>query len=447
MGVNPSVADLGAGELRQRLASGALRATELAQAFLSRIRERDGAIQAFAWCDPDFVMKQAGAIDGLRGKGRPLGALHGLPVALTDTIDTLRIPTENGTAADKERVPFRDAAIVERLKAEGAIILGKTVTSELGLSGRSTARNPANPDHAAGGASAGAAAAVAAGMAPLAISAQSRASTATEASFCGIAGYRPTFGSISRRGVLANATSLDIPGIFARNPQDAALLAETLFGHDPKDTVTQLAPHPRLLETCLSATPVKPVFGFVRTPFWDQADAQIQDAFSELADLLGDNCFEAELPSAFSDAGTILDTIALAETAKSLAGYHARKVESLGAHVKETIEAGNAIRARDYLAALDWPTVYNAGLGEIFERCDAILTPATPGPAPAGDMAGGDTMFGGLWALCGLPSVTLPLFEAGNGLPMGVQLVGPKVSDGRLLRTARWLGEMVAGTD
>jgi Asp-tRNA(Asn)/Glu-tRNA(Gln) amidotransferase A subunit family amidase len=391
-------------------------------------------------------MKQAEAMDDYRRTGRPIGALHGLPVAIKDIFDTTRIPSENGTAADSGRIPLHDAAVVERLKSEGAIILGKTATVELAYLGPVPTKNPADHARTAGGSSSGSAAAVAAGMAPLAIGSQTEGSITVPASYCGVTGYKPTFGTISRRGMLSQAPSLDTVGVFARSPQDAALLAETLAGHDDRDSATAFAPNPRLLETALSKPPVKPDFALVRTPFWDEADEQLRDAFVELAGFLGENCFEAELPGAFNQAKKALETIGLAEMAKSFAGYHTRKKDALGPAMIEAIETGNSILARDYLAALDWPRVYNAGLDEIFERCDVILTPAVPGPAPEGTGTG-NPVFAGLWSLCGLPTVTLPLLEAQNGMPMGVQLVGPKGSDGRLLRTARWLSQAVAGAE
>lgn len=231
--------------------------------------------------------------------------------------------------------------------------------------------------------------------------------------------------------------------MFARSVEDAALVAEVLYGSDPQDLSTRPAPHPRLLEQACSAPPVRPMFAFVRAPFWDRADEQTHAAFRELTDLLGEYCFEADLPTAFGDAPQILQTINFAEAAKHYARYFARGRDAMAGSVRAAIEKGNAIAARDYIAALDWREVFNAGIGEIFERCDAIITPAAPGPAPAGLETTGDPVFNGLWSLCGTPAVTIPVLEAENGLPMGVQLVGPRGHDGRLLRTARWLSEFI----
>lgn len=207
---------LGVVELRDRLASGALDALALVESYIARIESREEVVGAWAWFDPEFARAQARTLDSYRRAGRPLGRLHGLPVGLKDVIDTRSIPTENGAAHDKGRVPLRDAFIVERLKAEGAIIMGKTVTTELAFMHPGKTTNPHNPAHSPGGSSQGSAAAVADGMVPLAIGTQTGGSVIRPASFCGVTGYKPTFGAIPRRGVLTQSPSLDTIGAFCQ---------------------------------------------------------------------------------------------------------------------------------------------------------------------------------------------------------------------------------------
>ncbi|MEX0923413.1 MAG: amidase [Rhodovibrionaceae bacterium] len=433
----------GALTLRDRLAGGALRAADLASALLERIAAVEPEVQAWAWLDGDFVLQQAKALDARRASGAAIGPLHGLPVAVKDIVDTARIPTENGSSLDAGRVPTADAFVVERLKAAGALILGKTVSAELAFLHPGKTRNPHNPAHSPGGSSSGSAAAVAAGMAPLALGTQTGGSVIRPAAFCGVVGFKPSFGAIPRRGILAQSPSLDTVGVFARDVEDAALLAETLYGHDPADPATRPAPPPRLLDTALSEPPVTPMFAFVRPPRWEDADPQTHMALREVTDALGENCFEAVLPTAFDEAAAIRERINYAEMAKCYYSYERRGREQLSEILLKAIDAGKAELARDYIAALDWPGVLNAGLEEIFERCDAILTPATLGPAPGRETTG-DGIFNGLWTLCGTPAVTLPLFEAEDGLPMGLQLVGRRGDDARLLRTARWLAARFA---
>jgi Asp-tRNA(Asn)/Glu-tRNA(Gln) amidotransferase A subunit family amidase len=437
--------DLGAVALRDRLAAGALKAADLAEAAIARIEATEPELRAWAWFDPDFVRAQGKALDAHRATGRPVGALHGVPVGIKDIIDTARIPTENGTPLDAGRVPREDAFVVARLKAAGALILGKTATTELAFFSSAPTRNPANPAHTPGGSSAGSAAAVAAGQTPLAVGTQTAGSVIRPAAFCGVVGFKPSFGAVPRTGILAQSPSLDTVGVFARSVPDAALLAETLYGHDPRDRATAPAPPPRLLEIATAPPPLAPVFAFVRPPGWDDADPDTRAALEELAAHLGDRCFEAPLPGAFAQAAEIRERVNLAELAKCYHPYERRGRDALSAPLRAAIDAGKAIPARDYIAALDWPDVLNAGVEELLARCDVILAPAAPGPAPEGLGATGSPIFNGLWTLCGMPAVTIPVLQASNGLPMGVQLVGRRGDDGRLLRTARWLMEHIAG--
>ena len=458
---------LGAAELRERLASGALDAEALVRRCLERIAAREEAVGAWSWLDAEHALEQARMRDRQRRTGRPVGALHGLPVALKDIVDTRDVPTENGTPFDAGRVPRESAWIARRLEAEGAVMLGKTVTTELAFLHPGKTRNPANGAHTPGGSSSGSAAAVADAMVPLAVGTQTGGSIIRPAAFCGAVGFKPTFGAIPRSGILSQSPSLDTVGVFAADVEGAALLAENLFGHDEHDGASVARPFPRLLDTARQPPPVEPTLAFVRTPWWERADEDTRAAFAELADALGESCFEADLPERFAEAPSVRERINLAEMSRHYHGYGARDSVGNGTDggsresgesggcaeerarlsplMRETLERGRRISAHDYLAALDWPGVLNAGLDALFDRCDAVLTPAAPGPAPEGLDGTGDAIFNGLWTLCGTPAITLPLLESSNSLPMGVQLVGRRGDDARLLRTARWLVERLQG--
>lgn len=442
-GPDPVLA-LSAVEMRDRLATGALRAAELASACLAQIAAREPEVQAWAWLDGDHVMAEAQRLDRLRQSGAAIGPLHGLPVALKDVIDTKGIPTENGCALDKGRTPQRDAAIVAQLRAAGAIVMGKTVTAELAFLAPGKTHNPHNPAHTPGGSSQGSAAAVAAGMVPLAVGTQTGGSVIRPAAFCGVTGFKPTFGRIPRTGVLAQSPSLDTLGVFARTPEDAAMLAEVIFGHDAGDPATEPMPTPRLLDVARSAPPVTPTLAFVRLPGFDAADEDMRLAMEELAAALGEQCFEASLPNAFDEAAAIRERINFAEMAKFYYNYERRGLDQLSPEMRDAMEKGRAIPARDYLAALDWPDIFYAAFTEILARADAMLVPAAPGPAPEGLGSTGSAIFNGVFTLCGMPAVTIPIFTAGNGLPMGAQLVGRRGDDARLLRTAAWLSRHAA---
>ncbi len=426
--------------LRDRLAAGELRAIELAEACLARIGEVDDVIHAWAFLDRDHVLKRAERLDRQRKAGRPVGPLHGLPVGVKDIIDTADMPTGNGTPIDAGRRPRRDAAVVARLRAAGALVMGKTVTTEMAYFTPGKTRNPHDPGRTPGGSSSGSAAAVASGMVPLAIGTQTAGSVIRPAAFCGVFGFKPTHGTIPRTGILQLSAELDTVGTFATTLQGAALLAETLQGHDPEDADTRIeAPH-RLLDDCRSALPLRPLFAFVKQPAWEMAEPTTAEAFADLADVLGDLCDEVELPEQFANGAAAQNRLMLTGFARNLRGYFERAGEGLSPRMREAIEEGRAITAEDYLSARDWREVLNAGLERIFDRYDAILTPAAAGEAPTGE-ATGDPAFCRLWSLCGTPAVSLPLLTGPAGMPLGVQLVGRRGWDGRLLRTARWLVE------
>jgi Asp-tRNA(Asn)/Glu-tRNA(Gln) amidotransferase A subunit family amidase len=442
----PDLADLTALDARERLASGAATAVELTTACLRRIADRDGAIQAWAFLDEEYALARAAAVDAYRQTGRPTGSLHGLPVGVKDIIDTRDLPTENGNELDRGRRPADDAWLVARLRAAGAVVLGKTVTTECAYLAPARTRNPRDPQRTPGGSSSGSAAAVASGMVPLAVGTQTGGSVIRPASFCGIVGFKPTFGLIPRTGVLRTSRHLDTVGTFGRSVEDAALLADVLAGHDAADPDTSPMPPPRLLDTALAEPPVTPQLAFVKTPAWSGVDSDCAEGFGELIAALGDRCDDVELPAVFAEGATAHRRIMLAEIAHNLRHYYDRGADRLADETRAAVEEGRAVAATEYLASLDWRETLHAGVEEVFERYDAIVTPAATGEAPAGLHSTGSAAFNVLWSLLGVPAITLPLLTGMNGLPVGVQLVGRRGNDGRLLRTARWLVRTLASS-
>ena len=431
---------LGAAEAASGLAEGRFSSEDLVAACLARIKLDDERVQAWAFLDPEHALHQARDADLRRREGKPLGPLHGIPVGVKDIIDTEDMPTEDGTVLHAGRRPMDDATLVAMLRAAGAIIMGKTVTTELATYSPGKTRNPRNPEHTPGGSSSGSAAAVAARMVPLAIGTQTNGSVIRPAAYCGVIGYKPSFGLISRHGVLKQSRPLDQIGVMARSVEDVALLAEQIIGFDENDTDTRPRARPLLRETALQEPPVPPTLAFVKTPVWKMADAQCQEAFAELAAHLGERAEEVKLPAAYKDAWKWHQTIMEADLAKNYEAEYKQGKDKLSAVLREQIERGRRVRAMDYNRALDMIPALNRGLGELFElRYEAILTPATTGTAPQGLDSTGSPAFCTLWTLCGLPAITLPLMQGEDGLPLGVQLVGPRGSDARLLRTAQWL--------
>ena len=435
--------ELGAGEAGARIRRGEISAEALVRACLERIEAVDGEVEAWSHLDPDHALEQARRADAAHQAGIDLGPLHGLPVGVQDIYDTSDMPTENGTPLHAGRRPNRDATAVALLRQAGAIVLGKTVTTELAFYAPGKTRNPHDPARTPGGSSSGSAAAVASGMVPLALGSQTNGSVIRPAAFCGVCGYKPTHGTISRNGVLALSRALDTLGVFARSVADLALVAEPLTVFDDRDPDMRPQGRPRLVEGVAQAPPLEPNFAFVKTPAWDRADADTREAFAELVGVLGPRCDEVPLPEVFEGAIGWHRTVMFADFAKSFAALYDRGRDRLSAVMREAIEEGRRCLALDYNRALDWRDVLNNGLNEIFERYDAILTPAAPGEAPLGLEATGSPAFCTLWTFCGTPAVTVPLLRGSNGLPMGVQLVGRRGDDARLLRTARWLTEAV----
>jgi len=435
--------ELSAAEAIRAQRAGEMSSEELVSACLERIDAVEGDVEAWAHLDRDFALAQARALDEFRQAGGSVGPLHGVPVGVKDIIDTEDLPTENGTVLDAGRQPRDDSRVVSLLRQAGAVILGKTVSTELAVYGPGKTRNPHDRNRTPGGSSSGSAAAVAAYMTPLAVGTQTNGSVIRPSAFCGVVGFKPTHGLIPRTGILPQSPWLDTVGVMGRSVGDAALIAEAIVAYDPGDRHTTLRARPRLSEIAAEAPPLTPYLAFVKSAVWDHADTETQDAFAELADFLGDDCDTVDLPEPFGLAVRLHRMIMCADLAKSFAAYYERGADRLTETLRAMIEEGRTTLAVDYNRAVDWREVLNAGLDQIFDRYDAIITPATTGVAPSGLGSTGSPEFCTLWTYCGTPAVTLPLMEGDGGLPLGVQLVGRRGDDARLLRTARWLVERV----
>ena len=278
-------------------------------------------------------------------------------------------------------------------------------------------------------------------MVPLALGTQTNGSVIRPAAYCGVFGFKPGHGLISRAGILRQSPPLDQVGVMANSLLDLALLAEVLMGYDPADPALRPSAHARMLEVATQPPPVVPDLGFVRTPVWDQAEDETKAAFDELVATLGERVAAVDLPAAFDEAVQLHGTIMEADLARSFAPEYQRGRDRLSARLCQMSERGQQCLAVDYNRAVDAIPRLVQALEPLFERYDALLTPATTGPAPHGLDSTGSPVFCTIWTLCGMPALTLPLLQAGNGLPLGVQLVGRKGDDARLLRTARWLIE------
>jgi Asp-tRNA(Asn)/Glu-tRNA(Gln) amidotransferase A subunit family amidase len=433
------LASLTATAAAAELARGTFTAQDYLAALLERIGEVEPEVQAFAHFDADYAMEQARRLDEWRLSGAPLGRLHGVPVAVKDIIDTTDYPTECGSPYFAGRRPSKDAYAVRRLREAGAVIIGKTVTTEFAYFNPGKTRNPHNPEHTPGGSSSGSAAAVAAGMVPLAIGTQTNGSVIRPASFCGVYGVKPSKGLVSRSGALPLSSTLDVVGPFARSLQDVALMLDVLAGYDPDDADTKPFAAANFSAVAEESFPIAPRFAFMPTPAWDKAEPETQRAFEQLAEKLGDACIRVELPAEFADAWKVHRTIMYAEMAYNLGEIADRGGDMISKVLRDLIDEGRKIGAVQYQDALAEACAIRESLAGYFLHCNAILTPAARGAAPKTLTATGDPVFCSLWTLSGLPSISLPLLEDKEGMPVGVQLVGAPHDDARLLRNANWL--------
>ena len=430
-------------DARALIERGLLTSCELVEACLERIDELEPTIGAWAHLDRDIALQQARAADEFRKSGLPIGALHGLPIGIKDIIDTADYPTERSTVLHQGRQPDRDATLVSLLKEAGAIILGKTVSTEMAVYAPGKTRNPHNPEHTPGGSSSGSAAAVAAAMVSLSVGTQTNGSVIRPAAYCGVYGYKPSFGRISRHGVLEQSPPLDTIGVFARDLADLALIADVLMRYDAQDSAMIPIAPPCIAGIMAQEVPANPHFAFVRSPVWDQVEEVTRDGLRELIDATNQAQQKTidivDLPPLFDDLHEDHRRLMEGDLARSFADEYQRGKEELSPVLREMIERGQQVSSDDYDNALARMQEYNAFLEQVFEDFDAILTPSTAGPAPAGLTATGSPVMNTIWTFCGTPALNVPLLQSAEGLPIGVQVVGAKDDDGRLFRSTRWL--------
>jgi Asp-tRNA(Asn)/Glu-tRNA(Gln) amidotransferase A subunit family amidase len=440
-----SLSALGLAEAAGDIREGRATSEELVRDCLARIDEVEPQVQAWAFLDREHALTQARALDEHRRHGKATGPLHGVPIGIKDIFDTSDYPTEFGSPLWAGRTPRRDAAVVARLRAAGAVIMGKTVTTEYAYYHPGKTTNPHDPARTPGGSSSGSAAAVAAFMVPGAIGSQTNGSVIRPAAFCGVVGFKPTHGLIPRSGALLLSRALDHVGVFARSVEDAALLAEVMAGFDAEDADTRPIARPPLRAVAMSEPPLPPRLAFVRTPAWQHAEPVTAEAFGELVETLGETVSEVEIGESFARAIDMHQAVMEVEMAHNFHRDYEKGAPQMSVPLRQIIERGRGRSAMDYTRALAGVAPLNEVLADVFNEYDAILTPAAPGEAPLGLQSTGSPIFCTIWSYLGMPAVTLPLLRSEGGMPIGVQLVGRRDNDARLLRTAHWLVRRLAG--
>ena len=437
------LSNLTAVDIVQSLKKGELTCEELVTNYIDHINKYEKNVEAWEFFDETLILKQAKKLDQDHQSGKVHGDLHGVPVGIKDIFDTENMPTSDGTEIHKENPSWNDCTVVSKLKQAGAIIMGKTVTTELAYYSPGKTKNPHDPTRTPGGSSSGSAAAVASHMVPLAIGSQTNGSVIRPASFCGVVGYKPTKGLISRHLVLQISRALDQIGVFSNTLEDAALISEQLFGYDKQDPDTSLSAKPKLLEATKQKPPIEPIFAYIKLPFMDELDEDAKKGFEEIKDELKGKIDEIELPEGFVDIPEWHKVIMESDMARSFSAEYTKSKHKLSNNIIEAIERGMKYTAVEYNNALSKIDAANIYFKQFFYDYDAILTPSASGEAPKGLKSTGNPIFCTIWTFCGMPCISLPLLQGNNGLPIGVQLVSSLFDDERLFRNASWLTKKI----
>jgi Asp-tRNA(Asn)/Glu-tRNA(Gln) amidotransferase A subunit family amidase len=411
-------------EATRRIRAGRLDPAELMQACLARIASREPVVRAFAWFDAEAALRAA--------RSALPGPLHGLPIGVKDVLDTADMPSEYGSPIWASWHPRADAAAVAWARAAGAVVAGKTVTTEFATRKPGPTTNPANPRHTPGGSSSGSAAGVAAGFFPLAYGTQTAGSVIRPAAYCGVVGYKPSFGTISRIGMKVMSDSLDTVGVLARSVADCALLAGAVSGRDLGDPEVRPPRAPRI--------------GLCRSPTWDLAAPETRALFDGISLPLrraGATVTERELPQDFAALVQAHPIVMNSESGRALGWElaHARDGISLG--LRERLEFGLGCSEAERTEALAVFAHTQQAFPLTLEGLDVLVTPSAPGEAPAGLDWTGDPAFNFIWTSLHVPCVTVPVGVGPNGLPLGIQVVGRAGEDRAVLAWAQWVAAAV----
>jgi Asp-tRNA(Asn)/Glu-tRNA(Gln) amidotransferase A subunit family amidase len=439
----PDLYDVTAAEAARRIRSGALSPSNLLASCLKRIDAVEPTLRAWVHLDREAASRVAVQRDIEAREGRFMGPLHGVPVALKDIYDAAGLVTTSGAGPWAHRHPTADAVSVARLRAAGAVILGKVTTTPFALRDPTATGNPWNSGHTPGGSSSGSGSAVGSRMVPLALGTQTVGSVLRPAAYCGVIGFKPTHGRISTVGVTPLAWSLDHVGVLCRSVEDAALGLSIMAGHDPADPHSAAMP----IEDYVGAlaAPAAPRIGVLR-PLLERAEPANVAQLEAVLDALrkgGAHVEEAPLAASFEGIHAAGDTVARAEAAAFHRDLYARHAAEYPKHIGEAVKAGLGIAAVDYIAAQGRRRAFRADMSAIAARYDALVSPTAAGPAPKGLESTGDPFFCAPWSSAGMPSISLPTGLASDGLPFAVQLTGAPWAEARLLAAAAWCERVI----
>jgi aspartyl-tRNA(Asn)/glutamyl-tRNA(Gln) amidotransferase subunit A len=418
----------------------------LVESCLSRISETEDTIHAWVTLDRESVLEESSLLAEEAKSVSFRGPLHGIPIGIKDIIFTEGLPTRGGSGFFKDHIPDYDATVVQRLKSAGAIILGKTVTTEFAGFDPAETRNPWNPKHTPGGSSSGTAASVASRMVPAALGSQTGGSISRPAAYCGVVGFKPTYGRVSLRGVFELAFSLDHIGPLTRTVSDAAVVGQVIAGYDPKD--------PHSVDRPVDFTPVPqksaPRIGLVHALFAEGAEEETRDITLDAVHRLenaGASIPAVRLPKSFKEVHKMHRIIMHAEGSAYHADRFGRKPKLFRPKLRGMIEEGLLLPAAAYVEAKKHQSIFRRDIQRAFKDADIIVTPATPAPAPHGLESTGDPLFNSPWSHSGLPTVVLPVGLSAAGLPVAIQLIGRAWDEATLLGIAQWCESVIDFSD
>lgn len=413
---------------------------QVVEACLARIETLEASLQAWVTLDRQGALAAARRCEQALQREESGGLLTGVPIGLKDIFYTAGLRTTAGSRVYADFIPDYDATSVSRLKDAGAISLGKTVTTEFATADPSPTRNPWNTSHTPGGSSSGSAAAVAARMIPAALGSQTGGSTLRPAAYCGIVGLKPTYGRISRYGVIPVSWCLDHVGILTRSVQDAALVLQAIAGFDANDPGS-LAQPVGAYSRAVQHADHPPRLGLLGEFFHDHADPETQQHIATVTEQLaraGALVHEVALPPSFPTVLAAHRLIMRVEAAAFHADMFKTQREHYGPKLRDTIDTGLLVAGVDYLRAQRLRRLFQQEVTQLFQEVDVLLTPATPTPAPRDLTTTGDASFQSPWTYAGVPTLALPSGCSQAGLPLGIQLIAPALQEERLLRAARW---------
>ena len=430
---------LKAEELSLKIKDAQLTSVEICEKYIERINKFEKNVKAWAHFDKKLLLEKAAEADEYRRSGKPTGPLHGIPVAVKDIVGTLDMPTECGTVIRKGKSYSQNAEIVDLLLAAGAIVMGKTATAELAYLHPPKTTNPNDHSRTPGGSSSGSAAVVASFMAPLSIGSQTGGSIIRPASYCGVVGYKPTYGLISRNGVLKTSEKLDHIGVFGRSVEDVALLSKVLIKKDNFDSATIHYSTENMLTETKKGPLFEPKFIFYKTDYWKNIEKKSREAFEYFIKSFKKNIEVFDTPSYFKDIHKYHQIMYETDLANNFGLYYKKYKKKLSKPMQDAIVKGNKHSAKEYAEALDFMKRSYESYEEVFEDYHGVLSPSSPGVAPKSLKSTGSAEFNKVWSYLGTPCISLPLLQGEANMPLGVQLTGAKYDDHRFLGIANWL--------